>query len=524
MALATIVRKEFLGHVLTLRFVIGAVFTLALFVAAGLVLRSDYADRVTAYRDAAGTHRQALGGAKTFSDIEVEADRPPSPLSVICQGIDRSLPTSSSFSILDAPTVSGAGATRNPLLVVLPTLDLTIVVQVVMSLLALVFAYDVVSGERARGTLALTLANRVPRATLLLGKYLGGMAVLAPLLLIGFAAALVVILTSPLVSLTARDWAAIGVALVVSAAYLSVVFLLGMVISVATRRPGTSLVAALFAWVVLVLLAPPAASAAAAAMRPLPSQRDRAVAEQQAERTAWVGMQEYARTHPCPVSYDDQRQFNRERGSYYSGGVPFLVYLYSGPQEYVQWALDGVRFGLPLELKAAEAVQKLRWRSLRSMASQEELARRLRLLSPAGVLYDAVAALSDTDADRYLRFQAAVRAQRQALLQVARANDGLDWRFFTRRAALRMPTLEQLHAMAAAGDQSRIEAILGRGFADEPAIDMSGLPSFRLPEAPLADRVARAGLGLAALGLVNLLLLLAAVVLFVRSDVRPGGA
>ena len=524
MTLATIVRKEFLGHVLTLRFVIGAVFTLVLFVAAGLVLRSDYADRVTAYRDAAGTHRQELAGAKVFSAVVVEVDRPPSPLSVICQGVDRSLPTSSSFSILDAPTVSGAGATRNPLLVVLPTLDLTIVVQVVMSLLALVFAYDVVSGERIRGTLALTLANRVPRATLLLGKYLGGMAVLLPLLVVGFGAALVVILTSPLVSLTARDWAAIGVTLVVSAAYLSVVFLLGMVISVATRRPGTSLVAGLFAWVVLVLLAPPAASAAAAAIRPLPSQRDRAVAEQQAERTAWRGMNKYKSSHLCPVSYEDQSRFNRQRWSYYSGAIPFLTRLYSAPREYVQWALNGVRFGMPLQLKAAAEVQALRWRTLRAMASQEDLARRLRLLSPAGVLYDAVAALSDTDAGRYLRFQTAVRAQREALLQLARANNGLDWRFFTRRAALRMPTLEQLHAMVAAGNQSRINAILGRSFDDEPAIDMSGLPSFQLPEAPLADRLARAGLDLAALGLVNLVLLLAAVVLFLRSDVRPGGA
>ena len=65
MALATIVRKEFLGHVLTLRFVAGALFTLTLFVAAGLVLRSDYTDRVVAYRSSAATHREALTSAKT---------------------------------------------------------------------------------------------------------------------------------------------------------------------------------------------------------------------------------------------------------------------------------------------------------------------------------------------------------------------------------------------------------------------------------------------------------------------------
>ncbi len=522
MTLGTIVRKEFLGHVLTLRFVVGTVFTLALFVAAGLVLRADYGDRVAAYQEAAGTHREALTRAATYAGLEVEVDRAPAPLSVICQGVDRSLPTSSRFSILDAPTVSGAGSTRNPLLVVLPTLDLTVVVQVVMSLLALVFAYDVVSGERVRGTLALTLANRVPRASLLLGKYLGGMVVLIPLLLLGFGAALVVILGSPVVTFDARDWAAVGLVLVSSAAYLSVVFLVGMVISVATRRPGTSLVAGLFAWVVLVLLAPPAASAAAAALRPLPSQRGLAVAEEKVQDGVSARLRDYARSHPCPVTYPDQRRFNRERRSLYSGDVPMLTRLYSGPREYVEWALDGLRFGLPLRLKAAEEVQEMRWRSLREMAAQEALARRLRLLSPAGLLYDAVATLSDTDAGRFQRFIAAVRAQREALLEYARANDGLDWRLFTRREALVMPTLTELQALAAAGDEARLEAILGRGF-DEP-VDVSGLPSFRLPSLSVGRRVARIGLDLGVLGLANLVLLLVAVVLFLRSDVRPGGA
>lgn len=524
MKLVTVIRKELLGHVLTLRFAAGALFTLALFVAAGLVLRGDYADRVAAFREAEGTHRQALTSAKVYSELVVEADRPPAPLSVICQGVDRSLPTSSRFSILEAPTVSGAGATRNPLLAVLPTLDLTVVVQVVMSLLALVFAYDVVSGERARGTLALALANRLPRSTLLLGKYLGGMAVLLPLLVLGFGAALIVILSSPLVAFSLRDWTATGLVAAVAAAYLSLVFVLGMMISVVTRRPGTSLVAGLFAWVVLVLLAPQAASAAASALRPLPSERGRVLAEEQAGNEVWARLADYARAHPCPVAYPDQRLFNRERRSLYSGGIPFLSRLYSGPEEYVQWALAGLRFGLPLRLRAAESVQELRWRSLRAMSEQEGLARRLRMLSPAGLLYDAVATLSDTDAGRYLRFLAAVRAQRESLLELARADDGLDWRFFTRRAALEMPGLDELRALSDAGDAARLEAVLGRGFADEAAIDVSGLPAFRLPEAPVAERMARAGLDLGALIFANLALLLAAVVLFARSDVRAGGA
>ncbi len=138
--LAPIVRKEFLGHVLGLRFVVGAAFCIALFTTSAVVLRSDYEDRVEAYRSAAARHREAASSARTFSALSLELDRPPAPLSLFCRGEDQALPTSSSFSLITAPTVTGSGASRNPLLVALPGLDLTTVVQLVMSLLALLFA------------------------------------------------------------------------------------------------------------------------------------------------------------------------------------------------------------------------------------------------------------------------------------------------------------------------------------------------------------------------------------------------
>jgi ABC-2 type transport system permease protein len=258
-----------------------------LFVAAAVILTADHRDRVEAYQAAAAQHRDALAGARVYSQLRLESDRPPAALSVLCQGVDRALPSSSAYSLTEPPTQSGAGASRNPLLVVFPSLDLAIVVQVVMSLPALLFAYDTVSGERARGTLALTLANGLPRSTLLLGKVLGGMAVLGLLLAVGMGSSTLVIASSPVVRLGPAEWSAAAFIFAASAAYLGVVFLIGMVLSIVTARPGTSLIAGLFAWVVLVLLAPQAASAVAAAASPLPSSREQAAAEERATSSFW---------------------------------------------------------------------------------------------------------------------------------------------------------------------------------------------------------------------------------------------
>ncbi len=517
--LKTIVHKELLGHVLSLRLAVGAIFSLILFTAAALVLSADHHDRVKTHRAAVAEHRQELAKTLVYSGLNIAAERPPAALSVLCQGVERSLPGSSRYSLLSPPALGGHGTRRNPLLVVLPTLDLAIVVQVVLSLLALVFVYDAFSGERARGTLALTLANSLPRPTLLLGKYLGAMAVLAPLLVAGLGLSLAVLLSSSYVALSGREWLAVLLVALLGLAYLSVMVLVGLLISSSTRRPGTSLVGALFVWVVLVLLMPQVATQTAAAVSPLPSARELAVNEAEVERAAERQIYDYAEAHPVPLAWDDLR-FNVDRGSMYSGSVPMLDSLYSAPREYVEWALAGARFGLPILSEAAAEVQQLRAEMVLEMAAQADLARWLRLLSPAGAFYDAVVALTGTGHDNYLRFLSAANTHRQSVLEHARAAGGLDYRFFSRPEIKQMPSLAELEALEQRGDKLRLEQLLGNGFKDQEPLDLGTLPPFRLPPLAAATWLKTAIAGLTALLLANLLLALVTAVRFSTADVR----
>jgi ABC-type transport system involved in multi-copper enzyme maturation permease subunit len=516
--LLAIIRKEVLVHVLSLRLAAGAIFSLVLFTATALVLSADHQDRVEALQSAAAAHRQEQEQVKVYSRLELQAFRPLAALGTLCQGVERSLPGSSSYSLLAPPSLSGHGTTRNPLLVIFPRLDLATVVQVVLSLLALVFAYDAFSGERASGTLALTLANPVSRATLLLGKYLGAMAVLAPLLAAGLGLSLAVLLSSSYVALSSGDWWAVVLVALLSLAYLSVMLLLGLLISAATRRPGTSLVTALFVWVVLVLLVPQGASQVAAAVSPLPSARALTSNEADADDRAWQQILTYARAHRCPLSYDQQR-FNVNRSSIHSGSVPMLSLLYSGPREYVDWALAGVRFGLPHLLAAATEIEQLRRDRVLRMADQADLAQKLRLVSPAGAYYDAVAAVTGTGHRAYVEFFDAAVAHRRRVVEHARANDGLDYRFFTRPEALQMPPFTDLEAMERNGDQVRLEQLLGSGFQDHAPLDLSNMPSFQATPAP-ASWLGTAAASLISLIVANLLLVAAAALRFARADVR----
>ncbi len=54
-------------------------------------------------------------------------------------------------------------------------IDWAFIIGYVLSLIALLFTFDAVTGERESGTLRLMLANSVPRHTVLIGKFLGAL-------------------------------------------------------------------------------------------------------------------------------------------------------------------------------------------------------------------------------------------------------------------------------------------------------------------------------------------------------------
>ena len=63
---------------------------------------------------------------------------------------------------------------RIPFPILLGYLDFLFLVGTVFSLLALLFTFDAVAGEREAGTLRITLANSLPRDLFLWSKLIGG--------------------------------------------------------------------------------------------------------------------------------------------------------------------------------------------------------------------------------------------------------------------------------------------------------------------------------------------------------------
>ena len=116
-----------------------------------------------------------------------------------------------------------------------------------LPLIALLLSFDAVVGEAERGTLLLLLASPVLRWQVVLGKFLGQIAILAVATALGYGVAAVAVAARS----GAPDWAAVGAfaTLIGSSVLLGAAFVaLGLLVSVLVRERQTAAGIALGLW------------------------------------------------------------------------------------------------------------------------------------------------------------------------------------------------------------------------------------------------------------------------------------
>jgi len=256
--LTTLIRRELLDNLMTFRFAAAVLIMLLLVVANTFVLIKDYERRLAAYNTALKTEDRRSQGWKTYSGGRLNVARPPNPLSIFNVGLDKRLGNEIWISHSFVPTLWDTGTYKltNPLLNLFTSIDIVFIFEVVLSLIALIFAYDAIVGERERGTLRLVLTHPVRRGQILLAKYISAMLCLLVPLLMSLLLAIILLTTSTVISLSTADFLRIGGIILSSIVYLSVFYLIGMLISTVTRRTGTALMFAMFVWGFWVLVYP----------------------------------------------------------------------------------------------------------------------------------------------------------------------------------------------------------------------------------------------------------------------------
>lgn len=256
--LGILIKKELLDNFYSLRFMISSVICVFIILMSVFVLRQDYITKNEAYQNTIVKGRELAAESENYMELMfmgIRAARPPSKFQFLYTGVEKNPDIRTNIRSMLSPTFQG-DLNFNPVLSLFPVVDLMFVVSIVMSLLAFVYSYDAVCGEREKGTLKLLMSYSVPRDKIILAKWIGGYVSLLIPYFIGVTGCAILIVSSSALAYNGQDWIIFALTIFVSLLFIAVMYSLGLFVSVISKRSNTSISILLLIWVIFVLIIP----------------------------------------------------------------------------------------------------------------------------------------------------------------------------------------------------------------------------------------------------------------------------
>lgn len=399
-----IIKREIHDNLLTLRLSLTLILTVFIMTVSAFIFIDSHKEARTAY---------AANRRGTRSYVEAmftwKWDRPwtlwrvlsinnqwvykrPSDFAFLADGHDKDLPNAFTVNAFqnEGPNTR---LHKNPLLRPFESLDWSLVMGVIMSFAAIVLTFDAISGDRERGTLQLVMSNSIPRATLLLGKYIGALVTLSIPLLVGILLNIIIIAISGVVLMDGLAWVHIGIVSLFSLLYVAGFISLGIFVSSMTRESATSLSVLLLSWAMLVIVIPSVSSVIASRAVAVPG--------------------------PDEVSANATHAWHRAKNEYLARHREMRGIAFRSPRgssdEDLKWLPGDNLAGL---LAAYEARDNVRAQYRDAMLRQVKVGQNITRISPLGLYRHAVEAIAGTGISHYSSFMKQVRRYREFLKDV----------------------------------------------------------------------------------------------------------
>lgn len=279
-----ITKRELYDNLNSLRFALTTALLLALMLTNAIGHLREHPKRMQKYHDAVGESMTRMASHTEDSLYKLAQEGPgnlykkPSSLYFCAEGGDPVLPDTieggSPFGY--SSDLRGVWKLKYPEANInmkrvgpdVTKLDWAFVIGYVLSLIALLFTFDAISGERERGTLRLMFANSVPRHTVLIGKFLGALISVSIPFTLAVLINLLLISTSTAVHLNAEAWERLGIIFLIALLYTCLFLALGLLVSARSQRSAVSLVILLLIWITFVVFMPSTLAAIASEFSP----------------------------------------------------------------------------------------------------------------------------------------------------------------------------------------------------------------------------------------------------------------
>jgi ABC-type transport system involved in multi-copper enzyme maturation permease subunit len=476
-----IAKKDFLLNIISVRFIIGFLLCLLIIPFTIIVNLDDYKNQLRIYQIDRNEAENNLKSTRVYSGLRPEIVKPPEPLGIFCKGITNNMGDKVKTNFGEKPILpEGEASLRdNPFLNSFFSIDFVSVISILISLLALIFSFDLITHEREEETLKLTLSKGISRSTFLAGKILGVFITLVPILIFCFLLSFLIILLSRDIVFSGRDWINILILFVISLFFMATFILTGTAISSLVRHSSTSIVICLLCWVWFVFLVPAIINFGVESFIKTELYENVSYALEGIDR-------DYSAIHR--EKYGEILQDEGLEGTTWwnaTGGMDGYFETSGTPLEVMEFERRIRAWSEPVRIEYADRKWIIQKEYLDGLIRQGDWQKNLSWLSPSMIFEQISAGLCRTEMNAFLGFMDEVHTYREILIEYFQENSWFDsYRYITAQPVDQIATFEEYRNIAQSGN---IPDCWSNN--NNPALDLSDIPIFRYQSAGLSDLI-----------------------------------
>lgn len=220
------------------------------------------------YKDNLQSH-----GFKPLEDNQSYIQKKPTVLSIYVHGTQEILERTFDYRTGNSDIFElSYGVNLNFYRQLFPILDFAYVIKVILSFLAMIAGFDLICGEKNKGTLKLMLSNAVLRNTIIFGKLIGNFLVIAMPFGISFFLFYIILNLMPNVHFSISDNLRLLILFFISLIYIAVFFFISVFVSTKSNSSRKSITFCFLIWLILVFFIPNIGSILSKINIPVPSE------------------------------------------------------------------------------------------------------------------------------------------------------------------------------------------------------------------------------------------------------------
>jgi ABC-type transport system involved in multi-copper enzyme maturation permease subunit len=413
-----IAKKDFLLNIISARFIIGLLLCLIVIPFTIGISIDEYKSQLRIYAIDKEKSEMEWKDIRVYSDLKPEIIKHPEPLGILYKGINQNIGNKVKIYLQEYPFFpTGHSSTRdNPFLNAFFSLDFITVLSIVLSLLALIFSYDLLTREHEDGTLKLIFSNHNSRITFLIGKIAGILISLLPILVFCFLLSSLFIVLSPDIKLQVSDWIRTIILFIFSVLYVLIFILIGTFISALVKHSSTAIVLSMLCWIWFVFLWPVSASYLSKSfvktdlydnVRNSLDDLNKEYGKREGEQ--WTEI---------------QKRLNMTGTNWWNatGGEDGYFETYGSPSETMEFHRQLNTWKEPVRLSYADRKWPVQKKYLDGLILQHKVEQNLSWLSPSEIFEQAASCLCRSSERDFLRYMDETRRYRETIVTYLKEN------------------------------------------------------------------------------------------------------